>query len=129
MAATDTPALEVFDNPNPARDYTIRIRVPEFTCLCPKTGQPDFATLHVEYVPERHCVELKSLKLFVWSFRDQGRFHEAVTNEILDALCHACAPRFMRVTAEFNVRGGIYTTVVAEHRAEGWTSPPAVILP
>ncbi len=120
--------LETFDNPQPDRDYTIRIRVPEFTCLCPKTGQPDFATLHLEYVPDRRCVELKSLKLYVWSFRDEGAFHEAVTNRILEDLVRACEPRFMRIRAEFNVRGGIYTTVVAEHRAQGWNPPEPVVL-
>ena len=120
--------LETFDNPQPDRDYTIRIRVPEFTCLCPKTGQPDFATLHLEYVPDRRCVELKSLKLYVWSFRDEGAFHEAVTNRILEDLVRACEPRFMRIRAEFNVRGGIYTTVVAEHRAQGWSPPEPVVL-
>src|SRR3989338_1667448 len=112
--------FETFENPNPGRDYTIRIQVPEFTCLCPKTGQPDFATLHIEYVPAERCIELKSLKLYVWSFRDQGAFHEAVTNRILEDLVLACAPRFMRLTSEFNVRGGIYTTVVAEHRDPAW---------
>ncbi|HHC71810.1 MAG TPA: NADPH-dependent 7-cyano-7-deazaguanine reductase QueF [Thiotrichales bacterium] len=129
MSTRPSKDLETFDNPNPERDYTIRIRVPEFTCLCPKTGQPDFATLHIEYVPDRLCVELKSLKLYIWSFRDEGAFHEAVTNRILEDLVTACAPRFMRIRAEFNVRGGIYTTVVAEHRASGWTPPPPVSLP
>ena len=122
-------ALETFENPQPDRDYTIRIRIPEFTCLCPVTGQPDFATLLLEYVPERRCVELKSLKLYVWTFRELGAFHEAVTNQILDHLRAACEPRFMRLTAEFNVRGGIYTTVVAEHRADGWVAPARVELP
>ena len=121
--------LEVFANPNPERDYTIRIRVPEFTCLCPKTGQPDFATLNIEYVPGRQCVELKALKLYIWSYRQEGAFHEAVTNRILGDLVGACQPRFMRVTADFNVRGGIYTTVVAEHRDPDWTPPSAVALP
>ena len=107
--------LETFPNPNPGRDYTIRMRIPEFTCLCPKTGQPDFATLHLEYVPDRKCVELKSLKLYIWSFRNEGKFHEAVTNEILDDLVRAVAPRSMQLTAEFLVRGGIYTTIVAEY--------------
>ena len=120
--------LETFANPTPERDYTIRIRVPEFTCLCPKTGQPDFATLHLEYVPDTLCVELKSLKLYVWSFRDKGDFHEAVTNRILDDLVAACRPRFMRLRAEFNVRGGIYTDVVVEHRRDGWSPAPAVVL-
>ena len=121
--------LDTFDNPMPERDYTIRIDVPEFTCLCPKTGQPDFAELKIEYVPDLHCVELKSLKLYVWSYRDEGAFHEAVTNRILDDLVTATRPRFMRVTADFNVRGGIYTTVVAEHKAPDWTPPIAVELP
>jgi 7-cyano-7-deazaguanine reductase len=118
--------LEYFDNPSPERDYTIRIRIPEFTCLCPKTGQPDFATLTLEYIPESLCVELKSLKLFIWSFRNVGAFHEAVTNDILNELTAAMHPRFARLTAEFNVRGGIYTTVIAEHRAPGWAPPTAV---
>lgn len=129
MPTQPSKDLETFDNPRPESDYTIRIRIPEFTCLCPKTGQPDFATIHVDYVPDRQCVELKALKLYMWSFREEGAFHEAVTNRILGDLVAACAPRFMRVTAEFNVRGGIYTTVVAEHRAEGWTPPPPVTLP
>jgi 7-cyano-7-deazaguanine reductase len=112
--------LETFNNPNPGRDYSIRIRIPEFTCLCPKTGQPDFATLYFDYIPEQACVELKSLKQYVWSYRDEGAFHEAITNQILDDLVAAMAPRYARLTARFNVRGGVYTTVVAEHRAEGW---------
>ena len=120
-------SLETFANPRPGRDYAIRMRLPEFTCLCPKTGQPDFATLYLEYVADRLCVELKSLKLYVWSFRDEGHFHEDVTNRMLDDLVHATRPRFMRLTAVFNVRGGIYTHVVAEHRARAWrgTLPPA----
>jgi 7-cyano-7-deazaguanine reductase len=129
MSTTPSKDLETFENPNPERDYTIRITMPEFTCLCPKTGQPDFATLKLEYVPEASCVELKSLKLYIWSFRDQGAFHEAVTNEILADLVNACSPRFMRLTAEFYVRGGIYTTVVAEHRAADWQAPALVTLP
>jgi 7-cyano-7-deazaguanine reductase len=129
MPSTPSRELETFPNPAPGRDYSIRIRVPEFTCLCPKTGQPDFAELTLEYVPERLCVELKSLKLYVWSFRDMGAFHEAVTNQILGDLVAAVEPRFMRLTADFNVRGGIYTTVVAEHRAAGWTAPSPVSLP
>ena len=129
MPAAPSRALETFENPNPDRDYTIRIEVPEFTCLCPKTGQPDFAELRVEYVPDQRCVELKSLKLYVWSYRDEGAFHEAVTNQILADLVAATAPRFMRLTAEFNVRGGIYTTVVAEHRKPGWLAPEPVSLP
>ena len=122
-------ALETFANPQPGRDYTVRMRCPEFTCLCPKTGQPDFATINIEFVPNRLCVELKSLKLYLWSFRDQGAFHEAVTGRILDDLVGAMAPRFLRVTAEFLVRGGIYTSVVAEHRMPGWTPAAPVLLP
>lgn len=129
MSTRPSRQLEVFDNPQPQRDYTIRIDMPEFTCLCPKTGQPDFATLLLEYVPERLCVELKSLKLYIWSFRDEGAFHEAVTNQILADLVAATEPRYMRLTARFNVRGGIYTTVVADHRAPGWQAPPPVVLP
>ena len=129
MSTIPSKDLETFDNPQPERDYTIRIRIPEFTCLCPKTGQPDFATLLLEYVPDKLCVELKSLKLYVWAFREQGAFHEAVTNEILDDLAQLTEPRFMRLTADFNVRGGIYTTVVAEHRAKDWTPAGAVSLP
>ena len=129
MTTRPTRELETFPNPMPGRDYTIRIRVPEFTCLCPKTGQPDFATFNIEYVPAERCVELKSLKLYFWSYRDEGAFHEAVTNRILDDLTHACEPRFMRITAEFNVRGGIYTTVVAEHHDPRWTPRAPVQLP
>lgn len=129
MPSQPSQELETFDNPHPGRDYTIRIRMPEFTCLCPKTGQPDFAVLDLEYVPEARCVELKSLKLFIWSFRDQGAFHEDVTNRILDRLVSACQPRFMRLTAEFNVRGGVYTTVAAEHRAADWRAPGKIELP
>lgn len=121
--------LETFPNPNPERDYTIRINIPEFTCLCPKTGQPDFATLKLEYVADQACVELKSLKLYMWSFREEGAFHEAVTNQILGDLVAATQPRFMRLTADFNVRGGIYTTVVAEYRKSGWELPELVKLP
>lgn len=125
-----TPALlETFANPNPERDYTIRIRIPEFTCLCPKTGQPDFAVLQLDYVPEARCVELKALKQYIWAYRDQGAFHEAVTNRIAADLVAACAPRALRLTAEFNVRGGIYTTVVVEHRAPGWAAPAPLHLP
>jgi 7-cyano-7-deazaguanine reductase len=129
MSASPSKDIETFPNPAPERDYTIRIRVPEFTCLCPKTGQPDFAELTLEYVPDRTCVELKSLKLYVWSFRDEGAFHEAVTNRILQDLVSVVGPRFMRLTADFNVRGGIYTTVVAEHRAEDWEAVAPVHLP
>jgi 7-cyano-7-deazaguanine reductase len=127
MAKKPAKRLETFPNPKPARDYAIRMRLPEFTCLCPKTGQPDFATLYLEYVAGKTCIELKSLKLYLWSFRDEGHFHEDVTNRMLDDLVRATAPRFMRLTAVFNVRGGIYTHVVAEHRERGWTGtlPPA----
>jgi 7-cyano-7-deazaguanine reductase len=129
MPSTPNRDLETFPNPEPGRDYTIRIRVPEFTCLCPKTGQPDFAELTLEYVPGDLCVELKSLKLYVWSYRDEGAFHEAVTNKILGDLVATIGPRFMRLSADFNVRGGIYTTVVAEHRASGWNPLSPVSLP
>ncbi|HAC34452.1 MAG TPA: NADPH-dependent 7-cyano-7-deazaguanine reductase QueF [Gammaproteobacteria bacterium] len=114
----DTPSelLETFTNPAPERDYTINIRAPEFTCLCPKTGQPDFATLKLEYVPDQLCVELKALKLYIGWYRNQGAFHEAVTNQILDDLVAACSPRRMTLTAEFGVRGGIYTDVTASYR-------------
>jgi len=115
MSTLPSKDLEVFPNPKPSRDYTIRIESPEFTCLCPKTGQPDFATIKLEYIPNDHCVELKSWKLYLWSFRDRGAFHEAVTNEILDELVTAIDPRYARLEAIFNVRGGVYTTVVAEH--------------
>ena len=121
--------IETFANPQTGRDYTIRMRLPEFTCLCPRTGQPDFATLDLEYVPDALCVELKSLKLYIWSFRDRGAFHEAVTNEIADRLVATLQPRFLRLTAQFNVRGGIYTTIVAEHRQDGWNPAPEVQLP
>lgn len=129
MTTTPSKALETFPNPQADRDYTIRITLPEFTCLCPKTGQPDFATLNLEYVPDALCVELKSLKLYIWAFREQGAFHEAITNEILSDLVKATAPRFMRLRAEFNVRGGVYTTVIAEHRNPVWQAPPLVNLP
>jgi 7-cyano-7-deazaguanine reductase len=129
MPQTPTNELETFVSPEVDRDYTIRIQIPEFTCLCPRTGQPDFATLDLEYVPDRLCVELKSLKLYVWSFRDRGAFHEAITNEIVDHLDAALHPRFLRLTARFNVRGGIYTTVVAERRQRGWQAAPPVTLP
>src|SRR3981081_957583 len=120
MPFKPSKSLESFPNPSPRRDYLIRMQIPEFTCLCPRTGQPDFATLLLDYIPDRKCVELKSLKLYVWSFRDQGTFHEAVTNRMLDDLAKAVQPRFMRLTARFYVRGGIFTTVAAEHRKKGW---------
>jgi 7-cyano-7-deazaguanine reductase len=129
MQAGASRQLETFPNPSVERDYTIRMTVPEFTCLCPKTGQPDFANLEVEYVPDAKCVELKSLKLYIWSYRDQGAFHEAVTNRILDDLVACLNPRFIRITARFNVRGGIYTHVIAEHRQPGWQALDPVRLP
>ena len=129
MSTQPSKDLETFSNPHPERDYTIRIRMPEFTCLCPKTGQPDFATLHLAYVPDQACVELKSLKLYVWSWRDEGAFHEAVTNRILADLVAACQPRYMQLRAEFMVRGGIYTDVVVEHRQPGWQPTTPVDLP
>ena len=115
MSTAPTRDLETFPNPNPERDYEIRFECPEFTTLCPKTGQPDFATVHIEYVPNELCVELKSLKLYLWSFRDEGHFHEAVTNRVLDDLVALLAPRRMSVVGEFNVRGGIHTVVEVEY--------------
>lgn len=129
MSTQATKSLETFDNPHSGRDYSIRIHTPEFTCLCPKTGQPDFATINLEYIADKKCVELKSFKLYIWAFRDEGAFHEDVTNQILNDLVAATEPRFMRITAEFNVRGGVYTTVVAEHRADGWVPSEPVTLP
>jgi 7-cyano-7-deazaguanine reductase len=126
--ARASKTLETFPNPQPGRDYLIHIEVPEFTCLCPKTGQPDFAILTLDYIPEKTCVELKSLKLYMWAYRDEGAFHEAVTNKILDDLAGATRPRFMRLKARWYVRGGIFTTVVAEHRAKGWKPAPRVEL-
>src|SRR5262249_32521251 len=129
MPTAPTTQLETFPNPQMERDYTIRMQIPEFTCLCPRTGQPDFATLELEYVPDRLCVELKALKLYSGWFRERGTFHEAVTTEIAAHLNDAVQPRFLRLTARFNVRGGIYTTVVAERRQDGWQPPAAVQLP
>jgi len=129
MPQTPTMQLETFTNPQADRDYTIRMQIPEFTCLCPRTGQPDFATLELEYVPDRLCVELKSLKLYLWSFRERGAFHEAVTNEIANHFEAAVQPRFLRLTGRFNVRGGIYTSVVAERRQPGWQPAAAIALP
>ena len=128
MSSKPSKTIETFPNPVPERDYTIRIDVPEFTCLCPKTGQPDFATFEIEYIPDSSCIELKSLKLYMWSYREEGAFHEAVTNTILSDLAKACEPRFMRVRGIFNVRGGIYTTVVVEHRKPDWIAPENVSL-
>mgnify|MGYP002397243146 CR=1 FL=1 len=129
MTTQPSKELEVFDNPQPSREYTIRMNIPEFTCLCPKTGQPDFATLKLEYIPDQLCVELKSLKLYMWSYREEGAFHEAITNKILDDLVTATSPKFMRLTAAFWVRGGIDTTVIAEHHRPGWTAQAPVRLP
>ncbi|HLU61199.1 MAG TPA: preQ(1) synthase [Gammaproteobacteria bacterium] len=129
MSTRPSKELETFPNPREGRDYTIRMELPEFTCLCPKTGQPDFAEFQLEYVPDQLCVELKSLKLYMWSFRDEGHFHEDVTNRILDDLVAATQPKFMRLTGRFNVRGGIWTTVIAEHRKPGWQAPERVELP
>ena len=120
MPPRPSKTLETFPNPAPERDYRIHMEIPEFTCVCPMTGQPDFATLTLDYVADELCVELKSLKLYIWSYRDEGAFHEAVTNRIFDDLVRATRPRYMRLEARFNVRGGIHTTVVAEHRKEGW---------
>lgn len=129
MSTLPSKQLETFDNAVPERDYTIHIETPEFTCLCPKTGQPDFATIKIDYVPDLKCVELKSLKLYFWSYREEGGFHEKLTNQILTDLVAATAPRFMRVTGIFNVRGGVYTNVVTEYRKEGWVAPSPVHLP
>lgn len=128
MSTSPSQTLETFANPAPQRDFHIHMEIPEFTCLCPKTGQPDFATLLLDYIPDQLCVELKSLKLYIWSFRDRGCFHEAVTNRILDDLVAATAPRYMKLTARFYVRGGIFTTVVADHRQSGWSPATRVDL-
>lgn len=128
MSTRPSRQLQSFPNPHPARDYLVQIELPEFTCLCPMTGQPDFASLLLQYIPDRRNVELKSLKLYVWSYRDEGAFHEAVTNRVLDDLKAAIAPRFARLTSRWNVRGGITTTVVAEYRKRGWRPPPRVEL-
>ena len=128
MSTQPSKTLETFPNPATQRDFHIHMEIPEFTCLCPKTGQPDFATILLDYIPETKCVELKSLKLYIWSFRNEGCFHEAVTNRILDDLVAELQPRFMRVTAKFFVRGGIFTNVVAEHRKKGWKPEPKIEL-
>lgn len=128
LTAQPSKTLETFPNPNPNRDFHIHMEIPEFTCLCPKTGQPDFATIYLDYIADKNCVELKSLKLYIVSFRNEGCFHEAVTNRILDDLVAATQPRFMRITAKFFVRGGIFTNVIAEHRQAGWQAQPKVEL-
>lgn len=124
-----TEKLDTFPNPASTRDYLVRIEIPEFTCLCPLTGQPDFARFTLEFIPDKRNVELKSLKLYCFSYRNQGAFHEAVTNKILDDLVAVMAPRFLRLTAHWNVRGGIYTSVVVEHRKRGWKPQTPVALP
>ena len=121
--------LDVFPNPNPKRDYAIQFQIPEFTCHCPLTGQPDFAHFTIDVIADQLCVELKSLKMYFWSFRNEGAFHEAVTNTILDDIVAATQPRFIRITAKWYVRGGIYTNVIVEHRKKGWTPQLAVDLP
>ena len=129
MPSKPNKTVAVFPNPSPGRDYLIHMQIPEFTCLCPMTGQPDFATITLDYIADRRCVELKSLKLYIWSFRNETAFHEAVTNRVLDDLVRSLAPRMMRVTAKFFVRGGIFTTVVAEHRKRGWKPAARIELP
>ncbi|WP_420225665.1 preQ(1) synthase [Pigmentiphaga litoralis] len=128
MPSQPSKTLDTFPNPSQKRDFQIHIEVPEFTCLCPLTGQPDFAVLIIDYIPDQLCVELKSLKLYTWSFRNEGAFHEAVTNQIVDDIVGAIAPRFLRLTAKWYVRGGIFTNVVVEHRQPGWEPLPAVNL-
>jgi 7-cyano-7-deazaguanine reductase len=128
MPSKPSLLLDTFPNPSPARDYLIHMEIPEFTCLCQKTGQPDFATLFIDYIPDKKCVELKSLKLYVWSYRNQGAFHEAVTNRMLDDLARATQPRYMRLIARFFVRGGIFTTVSAEYSKKGWKPQPRIDL-
>ena len=128
MPTQPSKQLDTFPNPSPQRDYRVHMEIPEFTCLCPKTGQPDFATLYLDYVADRLCLELKSLKLYIWSYRNEGAFHEAVTNRMLDDFARAIKPRFMRLTAKFYVRGGIYTTIVAETRKKGWRPAPPIAL-
>lgn len=129
MPSKPSKQLETFPNPEPSRDYVVHIEIPEFTCLCPLTGQPDFAHITVDYIPEKKNLELRALKLYMWSYRNEGAFHEAVTNKILNDMVSATRPRFMRLTARWYVRGGIFTTVVAEHRAKAWKPAPTVSLP
>ena len=123
-----TKTLETFLNPAPTRDYHIHMEIPEFTCLCPKTGQPDFATIILDYIPDKICIELKSLKLFIWSYRNENTFHEAATNRILNDLIAALKPRYVRITAKFYVRGGIFTNIVAEYREPKWNPLPTIEL-
>jgi len=122
MSTKPSKKIDTFENPRVSRDYSIKITLPEFTCLCPKTGQPDFAKIFLEYVPDKKCVELKSLKMYIWSYRDEGAFHEAVTNKILDDLVNATNPKYMKIKAVFNVRGGVYTTIVCDHKSPKWKS-------
>ena len=129
MSTRPSKTLETFPNPNPQRDYVIHMQIPEFTCMCPLTGQPDFAHFTLDYIPGERCVELKSLKMYMWAYRDEGAFHEAVTNRIFDDLVGATSPRFLRLTARWYVRGGIFTNVTVEYRAEGWMPPVPVSLP
>ena len=128
ITSAPLPSLETFQNPKSDRDYLIRIRIPEFTCLCPKTGQPDFATLRLAYVPDHQCLELKALKLYIWSYRETGAYHEDITNRILDDVVAAIRPRFARLEARFNVRGGLYTTVIAHYQAPEWAAPAGLDL-
>lgn len=128
MAKVPERTLEIFPNPTPKRDYHIHMEIPEFTCLCPKTGQPDFATLILDYIPDKKCVELKSLKLYIWSYRNKAAFHEAVTNSILDDLVAELKPRYIRLIAQFYVRGGIFTNITADYRKTGWKQQTTVLL-
>ena len=128
MTTTPSKQLDSFANPRPDRDYLIHMEVPEFTCLCPLTGQPDFASITIDYVADRKCVELKSLKLYMWSFRNEGAFHEALTNQVLDDLVAVTRPRYMRIIAKWYVRGGIFTDIIAQHRKRGWKPPLALDL-
>jgi len=129
MPSQPSKQLQVFPNPNPERDYLIHFEIPEFTCLCPITGQPDFAVFKIDCIPDHSCIELKSLKMYMWSYRNEGTFHEAVSNRILNDLVSACQPRFMRLTAQWYVRGGIFTNVVVEHHKDGWSPKPTIDLP
>lgn len=125
MPESQYKKLQRFENPTPDKDYLIEIKIPEFTCLCPVTGQPDFALMNLKYVPNKFCVELKSLKLYIWSFRDTDGFHEAVTNRILDELISLVQPRFLKLRADFNVRGGTYPVITSIHKLEGWSAEGA----
>ena len=128
MTSKPQKSLETFPNPYADRDYHIHMEIPEFTCLCPKTGQPDFATLILDYVPDKKCIELKSLKLYIWSYRNEGVFHEAVTNKILDDFVAILKPRYLRLIARFYVRGGIFTNVAVEHRKKGWKGKSLILI-